>query len=111
LGFEANTWKGKGGRALVCNETDREYFVKVAREAFRRGKLMMLPLGFNGLPIAYKLNFLSGVGSFAFKIAFDEEYARYSPGVLLELENIRRMHAQSKVKWMDSCAAPSHPLF
>ncbi|HEV2668965.1 MAG TPA: GNAT family N-acetyltransferase, partial [Blastocatellia bacterium] len=56
-------------------------------------------------------NFLSGQGSFAFKIAFDEEYARYSPGVLLELENIRRLHAQSKVKWMDSCAATSHPMF
>jgi len=106
LEFEANSWKGKGGRALVCNETDREYFVEVAREAFRRGKLMMLALRFNGRPIAYKLNFLSGVGSFAFKIAFDEEYARYSPGVLLELENIRLLHERPQIRWMDSCANP-----
>ena len=104
--FEAATWKGKGGCALASNETDRKYFVEIAREAFRRGKLMMLALRFNGRPIAHKCNFLSGPGSFAFKIAFDEEYARYSPGVLLELENIRRLHAQSKVKWMDSCADP-----
>src|SRR5262249_30600983 len=80
LEFEAKSWKGKGGRALVCSETDRKYFVEIAREAFRRGKLMMLALRFNGRPIAYKVNLLSGVGSFAFKIAFDEEYARYSPG-------------------------------
>src|SRR5215470_2488526 len=106
LQFEANSWKGKGGRALACNETDREYFVEVAREAFQRGKLMMLALRFNGRPIAYKLNFLSGVGSFAFKIAFDEEYARYSPGVLLELENIRLLHERPQIKWMDSCADP-----
>jgi hypothetical protein len=112
LEFEANTWKGKGGRALVCSETDRQYFVRVAREAFRRGKLMMLALRFNGRPIAYKVNFLSGVGSFAFKIAFDEEYARHSPGVLLELENIRLLHERSQasqinpIKWMDSCADP-----
>ena len=72
---------------------------------------MMLALHVDGRPIAHKLNFLSGPGSFAFKIAFDEEYARYSPGVLLEWENIRRLHAQSKVKWMDSCADPSHPMF
>src|SRR5499426_200631 len=106
LEFEANTWKGKGGRALVCDETDRKYFVEIAREAFRRGKLMLLALRFNGRPIAYKLNFLSGVGSFAFKIAFDEEYARYSPGVLLELENIRLLHERPQIKWMDSCADP-----
>src|SRR5215813_7488154 len=106
LEFEANTWKGKGGRALVCNETDREYFVKVVGEAHRRGKLMMLALRFNGRPIAYKVNFLSGVGSFAFKIAFDEEYARYSPGALLELENIRLLHERTQIRWMDSCANP-----
>jgi GNAT acetyltransferase-like protein len=106
LEFEAKSWKGRGGRALVCSETDRKYFVEIAREAFRRGKLMMLALHFNGHPIAYKVNFLSGDGSFAFKIAFDEEYARYSPGVLLELENIRLLHERTQIKWMDSCANP-----
>jgi len=104
LQVEATSWKGMGGRALVCNEADREYFVEVAKEAFRRGQLMMLALHFNGRPIAHKCNFLSRPGSFAFKIAFDEKYARYSPGVLLELENIRRLHTQSEIKWMDSCA-------
>ncbi|HEV2668099.1 MAG TPA: GNAT family N-acetyltransferase, partial [Blastocatellia bacterium] len=104
LRIEAVSWKGAGGRALACDEADREFFVRVANEAFRRGRLMMLALHLDGRPIAHKCNFLSGHGSFAFKIAFDEEYARYSPGVLLELENIRRLHAQSKVRWMDSCA-------
>jgi hypothetical protein len=106
LEFESKSWKGEGGRALACDETDRKYFVEIAGEAFRRGKLMMLALRFNGRPIAYKLNFLSGAGSFAFKIAFDEEYARYSPGVLLELENIRLLHERSQIRWMDSCADP-----
>ena len=70
---------------------------------------MMLALRYNGRPIAYKVNFLSGDGSFAFKISFDEEYARYSPGVLLELENIRLLHERpqiSQIRWMDSCANP-----
>src|SRR5262249_18689606 len=106
LEFEAKSWKGKGGRALVCSETDRKYFVEIAREAFRRGRLMMHALHLYGLPIAYKVNFLSGDGSFAFKIAFDEEYARYSPGVLLELENIRLLHERTQIRWMDSCANP-----
>jgi hypothetical protein len=104
--FEAKSWKGQGGRAIVCNEADRKYFAEIAGEAFRRGKLMMIALRFNGSPIAYKVNFLSGDGSFAFKIAFDEEYARYSPGVLLELENIRLLHERTQIRWMDSCANP-----
>ncbi len=106
LRVEAISWKGKGGRALVCDQTDREYFVEVAEDAFRRGRLMMLALHFNGRPIAHKCNFLSAPGAFAFKIAFDEEYARHSPGVLLELENIRRLHAMPNIRWMDSCADP-----
>jgi len=110
LQTEAISWKGKGGRALSQDEADREYFVEVAQEAFRRGQLMMLAMRLDGRPIAHKCNFLSGPGSFAFKIAFDEKYARHSPGVLLELENIRRLHTQSKIRWMDSCADPSHPM-
>jgi hypothetical protein len=102
--LEAISWKGRAGRALACNETWREFFVTAATEAFHRGQLMMLALHLNGRPIAHKCNFLARPGSFAFKIAFDEEYARFSPGVLLELENIRRLHAQTEIRWMDSCA-------
>jgi hypothetical protein len=104
LALEAISWKGKGGRALVCSEADREYFVSIARAAFRRGRLMMLALRFDGRVIAHKCNFLAAPGSFAYKIAFDEAYARYSPGVLLEIENIRRLHASQEIRWMDSCA-------
>src|SRR5215470_1467421 len=42
--FEAKSWKGQGGRAIVSNEADRKYFAEIAVEAFRRGKLMMLAL-------------------------------------------------------------------
>ena len=108
LDVEAISWKGRGGRALASNEVDQAYFRAVAREAFARGQLMMLALRLNGRAIAYKCNFLSGEGSFGFKIAFDEEHARHSPGVLLELENIRRLQAWPEIRWMDSCADASH---
>jgi hypothetical protein len=55
----------------------------------------MLALRLDGRPIAYKLDFLAGRGSFSFKIAFNENYGRYSPGELLEIENVRRLQAQS----------------
>jgi len=69
---------------------------------------MMLALELDGQRVAQKCNFLAGNGSFAFKIAYDEDYARYSPGLLLEIENIRQVHAAREIEWMDSCAVPIH---
>jgi Acetyltransferase (GNAT) domain len=68
---------------------------------------MMMALRLDGKAIALKHNLLAGEGSFAFKITFDESFARYSPGVLLELDNIHRLHQLPNLRWMDSCAAPN----
>jgi CelD/BcsL family acetyltransferase involved in cellulose biosynthesis len=106
LRLEATGWKGRGGTAMTVSTIERAYFVESAREAHRRGRLMMLGLRVGGRFVALKCNYLAGAGSFAFKIAFDESFASYSPGVLLEVENIRRLHARSGIEWMDSCSAP-----
>jgi Acetyltransferase (GNAT) domain len=111
LQLEASGWKGREGSALASNEAERSYFKSIAMEAFRRGRLVMLALRLDGRPIAYKCNFLAGRGSFTFKIAFDENYSRYSPGMLLEIENVRRLHAQSQIEWVDSCTDPINLMF
>lgn len=108
LELEATSWKGQEGTALLSKPGDRDFFVESARSAFRRGRLMMLALRVAGRPIAQKCNFIAGPGSFAFKIAYDESYAHFSPGVLLELENVRRLHARPEIEWMDSCASPNN---
>jgi CelD/BcsL family acetyltransferase involved in cellulose biosynthesis len=110
LRLEASGWKGRQGTALSCNEVDRTFFLDVARAAFQRRQLMMLALQVAGRPVAQLCNFLAGEGSFAFKVAFDEEYARFSPGVLLELENIRRTQAAPLLRWMDSCTEADNTL-
>jgi hypothetical protein len=108
LNLESGGWKGKEGSALKVKESERVFFQTVANEASRRGRLMMLAVNIDDRPVAEKCNFLAGDGAFAFKIAYDEEFAEYSPGVLLEVENIRQLHANPKITWMDSCAAPDH---
>jgi hypothetical protein len=89
---------------------ERDYFRTIAAEAFRRGRLQMLGLRLSGRFIALKCNFLCPPGSFAFKIAYDEAYARFSPGVQLELDNVHLIHARPELEWMDSCAVPGHPM-
>lgn len=58
-----------------------------------------------------KLNFLAATqGADKLKIAYDEQYAAYSPGVLMELENLRLTLDEGLFDWMDSCAIPNHPM-
>lgn len=111
LQLEAQGWKGAEGSALASAPASREFFLQIARGAAERGQLMLLALHLDGKPIAMKCNLLAGEGSFAFKIAFDEAFASYSPGAQLELENIRRVHASTNrtdLVWMDSCATSKH---
>ncbi len=108
LQLEASGWKGQEGSAFALKEMSKIFFETAVKEAFAKNQLMMIALRLNGKPIAMKCNFLSGRGSFAFKIAFDESLSRYSPGVLLELENMRRVNAMPEIEWMDSCAVSEH---
>ena len=55
-------------------------------------------------------SFRSGRGVFTFKIAFDEDYSRYSPGTLLMLKAIGAFLRDERVDWVDSCAVPGHPM-
>jgi CelD/BcsL family acetyltransferase involved in cellulose biosynthesis len=108
LDLEVQGWKGREGTALASREKDRSYFETVALDAHRHGQLMMGGLFHQERPIALKMNLLSGRGAFAVKIAFDEHFARYSPGMLLEMENVRRVHAMPGIDWMDSTADMEH---
>jgi len=108
LSLESAGWKGHEQSALACSETSRTYFEAIARAAFERGQLMMVGLFLDDRPVALKCNYRSGDGSYAFKIAFDESLSKYSPGVQLELENVRLLHETSSIKWMDSCATRKH---
>jgi hypothetical protein len=110
VALEMKGWKGKQGTAFGQNPEHRAYLSEIARAAQHRGQLMMLAMRLDDRPVAMKLNFLSRPGGFAFKIAFDEDFAKYTPGTLLELENIRRIHGAKGVEWMDSLAAPKHPM-
>jgi CelD/BcsL family acetyltransferase involved in cellulose biosynthesis len=104
LRLEAAGWKGRdGGEPMDGTAGTRQFFREAMGEGHRQGRLHLTALRLGDRPIAMKVNLLAGDGAFAFKIAFDEGWARYSPGVQLELENIHWFH-QQPLRWMDSCA-------
>jgi CelD/BcsL family acetyltransferase involved in cellulose biosynthesis len=110
LELEQSGWKGRENTALDRSESDRLWFIEISRAALARGDLQALAIRLDGRAIAMKWNFRSGPLMFAFKIAYDESLAAYSPGLLLELENVRRFHAETDAVEVDSCADPDHPM-
>lgn len=54
-------------------------------------------------------NFITPPGAYSFKTAFDEGYARFSPGMLLQLENLALLERPG-VAWADSCPVEGHPM-
>jgi CelD/BcsL family acetyltransferase involved in cellulose biosynthesis len=109
LALERAGWKGANGSALDCADETRTLFREALSGAVSAGKLERLTLRLDGRAIAMLVNFLCAPGSFSFKTAFDEDYARFSPGVLLQIENLKLLERDG-IDWCDSCAAQDHPM-
>ncbi len=107
LRIEASGWKGREKVAAVCHENTHNFFRIVIREAFRRGRLDAFTMNAGEATVAARCSFLAGPGAFLYKSAYDEKFARYSPGGLLEIERIRRIHASDELHWVDSCVSAS----
>lgn len=109
LRLERQGWKGENGSALDCADDTRRFFREALFGATSSGQLERHDLRLDGKPLAMLVNFLSSNGSFSFKTAFDEDHARFSPGVLLQIENLKILERR-EIEWMDSCAAEDHPM-
>jgi CelD/BcsL family acetyltransferase involved in cellulose biosynthesis len=112
LRVEASGWKGSapGGGAVASRPEDVRFFKAMTREGFAKGRVSLLWMHLNGAPIAFKYNLLCDRAAFAFKITFDETYSKQSPGVLLEFDHMRRVFAEGRLEWIDSCASVRHPM-
>lgn len=109
LALEHGGWKGRAGSSLASVPQTERFFRDALAGAHDAGRLEFRRMDLDGRPIAMLVNFLCPPGSFSFKTAFDEAYAKFSPGVLIQLDNLQLMQ-RADIGWMDSCAAPDHPM-
>lgn len=109
LALEAAGWKGAGGSALASASDTRAFFAETLAGAAAAGRLERLALRLDGRAIAMLANFITAPGAYSFKTAFDEDYARFSPGMLLQLENLALLERPG-IQWTDSCAVEGHPM-
>lgn len=109
LALESSGWKGRAGIALASRAETEKLFREVLAAACAQDRLERQALLLDGRPIAMAANFLTPSGAFSYKTAFDENFARYSPGVLLQCENLPMLD-RTDIAWTDSCAAADHPM-
>ena len=110
LALEASGWKGRKRSAMV-NDRLRAAF---AREAITNlaeaDQVRIHTLDFDGRAIASMVVFIMAGEAYTWKTAFDEAYARYSPGKLLVADLTEWHLDDANIQRTDSCAMPDHPI-
>lgn len=110
LTLERAGWKGGKNSALASNADGAGFFRAALARAFDAGLLDFHRLCTGDKPIAMIVNFIDSGAGYSFKIAYDEDFARFSPGVLLEIEMMRALEQREGLRFIDSCAARDHPM-
>ncbi len=110
LRLESSGWKGQSGTAISAHGEDVAFFRAVINAAATRERLQTLAIYLDGRPVAMIAVLLAGDGAYGFKMAYDEQYRRYGPGVMLMTEYIRNLYSAPQPQWLDSCAKPDHEL-
>ena len=109
LKLESAGWKGQAGSALACMPATAMLWREALRGAAARGRLERLSMTLDGRPIAMLATFTTLPGAFMYKTAYDETLGAYSPGVLLQRENMAMLDMPG-LGWVDSCADETHPM-
>lgn len=104
LAMEASGWKGKAGTALASRAGDAAFYREVTARFAASGRLRLYALETGGKTLALQTNLSASGGLFGWRMAYDEQFARYGPGAQLELR-VFDLARQSGLHWIDSCAA------
>jgi hypothetical protein len=108
--IEARGWKGDAGSAVLHHEDIRRFMRNAMRGLAERGKASVSRILIDGHPIAAGIVLRSGDTAWFWKIAYDEAYERYSPGVVLTLAITENLVEDATLLRTDSCAIPNHPM-
>ena len=108
--LEASGWKGKRGTALARKQGVQEFARTAVTQLAQSGLATIDVLRVGEKPIAALIRFDHAGTSIPWKVAFDEEFASYSPGKQLMCDETRRWLVDPKIVRVDPVCEEDNPL-
>jgi CelD/BcsL family acetyltransferase involved in cellulose biosynthesis len=108
--LEASGWKGRAGTAAALHDNVRRFIETALAAMAAEGKVQIDRMTVDGRTIAVTVTLRNSDQAWFWKIAYDEDFARYSPGVMLTVSVTERMLADDAIARTDSCATADHPM-
>lgn len=110
MDLEIAGWKGRKQTAFNNRQNWAEFLKASTTNLAKSGHCKIWRLTLDGKTIAITIAHHAGHQGWLTKIAYDEAYAKYSPGVLLVLEVTRIIADDAQITEFDSLAIPDHPM-
>jgi CelD/BcsL family acetyltransferase involved in cellulose biosynthesis len=110
LALEAAGWKGRRATALAARQATRDFFVAAVTGLAATGMARIDLMRVDRRPVAAGVTFLAGDRAWYLKTAYDEAFARFSPGLLLSHAIAEALMTGGRIGLLDSCAVPDHPM-
>lgn len=108
--LEASGWKGRAGTAAAHHAALRQFMQQALHGMAAEGKVAINRILIDGAAIAATITLRSGDHGWFWKIAHDEYFARFSPGVMLTIAVTEDLAEDSSLACTDSCATANHPM-
>lgn len=111
LRLEHLGWKGEQQTSMLTSRKETVFLEELALRLLRSGRLVLTQLRVGDRVAASAINFRAGNTLFAFKIAWDPELAKGSPGTIHEYELMFFIQDNfPEITCIDSCARPDSYL-
>ncbi|MQW09623.1 GNAT family N-acetyltransferase [Sinorhizobium meliloti] len=110
LVLEASGWKGRERSAMIMDRFRAAFAREAVNNLAEADSVRIHTLDLDGKAIATVIVLLMAGEALAWKTAYDERFAKYSPGKLLVAELTEWHLDDANIIRSDSCAVPDHPV-
>ena len=108
--IERSGWKGRAGTALQQHPADARAFGQALGAMAALDACQIHTLLVDERPVAAGIVLLDAPHAYYAKIAYDEAFARVSPGMTLSAEVTRRLIAEPGITLADSCSSEGNDM-
>jgi Acetyltransferase (GNAT) domain len=108
--LEGSGWKGRRGTALIRRSSLHEFAHTAVLRLAQRGLAAIDVMRLGDRPIAALIRLDHGSISIPWKVAFDEEFAGFSPGKQLMCDETRRWLSDPTIRRVDPVCEEDNPM-